>query len=117
MAHSFNGRTFDSQSNDKGSIPLWVTKMDIQPRIRFVKVGDFKGSKTVVVDGQETVTDCRISVNGDRVFEIHSINIVGEGGFVNITFLDGCVFRLHSTEVELTTPQPYQAVPQKCCGN
>lgn len=83
---------------------------EIKPRIRFVKTGDFTGIK---VDG----TACHISVNGDRVFEIASLTIVGQGGFVDITFFDGCVFRLHSTEVELTTPQPYQAVPQKCCGN
>lgn len=89
---------------------------EIKPRIRFVKTGDFTGTKTVVVDGQETVTDCRISVNGDRVFEIERIDIVGQGGFVDIKFLDGSVFRVHSTEVELTTPQPYQPVPTNCCN-
>lgn len=81
---------------------------EVKPRIRFVKIGEFTGTKA---DG----TACHISVNGDRVFEIATLAIVGQDGYVDVTFLDGSIFRLHSTEVELTTPQPYRPVPTNCC--
>lgn len=84
-------------------------------RIRFLKSKSYTGLHAAVIDGNFTVSDRRISVVALNNYEIQDYQVV-DGGNVDITLLDGAVYRVPGDDVEITTPSTGPNPTAPCCN-
>lgn len=78
-------------------------------RIRFVKLGVYKGKR---IEGQE-LKDCQLVIEVPKNYEAEEVVTTGKTS--TVFFADGSYYAVESEAVEIIEYVPYTPSPSSCC--